>query len=64
MFEYQCEGDLDGDGEIGLPDLAQLLGSYGMPSGVTYEMGDLDQDGDANLADLAAMLGTYGTMCE
>jgi hypothetical protein len=58
-----CPGDLDGDGEVGLSDLGQLLANYGTPSGVTYEMGDLDGDGDVDLSDLAALLSVYGTDC-
>jgi hypothetical protein len=53
-------GDLDGDGDVDLADLAQLLGSYGMIEGATYEDGDLDGDGDVDLVDLAALLGNYG----
>jgi len=53
-------GDLDGDGDVDLADLAQLLGGYGTPSGATYEQGDIDGDGDVDLADLAALLGNYG----
>ena len=52
--------DLDGDGDVDLTDLAQLLGHYGTPSGATYEDGDLDGDGDVDLADLAELLGNYG----
>lgn len=58
-----CFGDLDGDDDVDLADLAQLLGHYGM-SGATYEQGDLDEDGDVDLSDLAALLSVYGTVCE
>jgi hypothetical protein len=58
-----CYGDLDGDNDIDLADLAQLLGHYGTTSGATYEEGDLDGDGDVDLADLAGLLGVYGTTC-
>ena len=57
-------GDLDGDCDVDLADLAQLLGNYGMTSGASYEDGDLDEDGDVDLADLAALLAVYGTTCE
>jgi hypothetical protein len=59
-----CFGDLDGDLDIDLADLAQLLGNYGTSSGAAYEDGDLDGDGDVDLADLAGLLAVYGTTCE
>ncbi|MBU0617624.1 MAG: choice-of-anchor J domain-containing protein, partial [Planctomycetes bacterium] len=59
-----CFGDLDGDDDIDLADLAQLLAHYGTTSGASYEDGDLDGDGDVDLADLAALLAVYGTTCE
>ncbi len=57
-------GDLDGDCDVDLSDLAQLLANYGTTEGATYEDGDLDGDGEVNLADLAALLAVYGTTCE
>ncbi len=60
----ECPGDLDGDSDIDLADLAQLLAHYGMTSGATYWDGDLDGDGDVDLSDLAALLAVYGTTCE
>ena len=27
-YEYQCDGDLDSDGDVDLADLAELLGAY------------------------------------
>ena len=57
-------GDLDGDGDVDLSDLAQLLANYGMTDGAEYEDGDLDGDGDVDLSDLAALLGVYGSTCD
>ena len=48
-------GDLDGDGDVDLSDLALLLASYGIDDG-----GDLDGDGDTDLSDLAILLANYG----
>jgi hypothetical protein len=60
--EVECFGDLDGDNDIDLADLSQLLAHYGM-TGMTYEDGDLDEDGDVDLSDLSALLSVYGTEC-
>lgn len=57
-----CVGDLNGDGQVGLGDLATLLANYGA-SGATAAQGDLDGDGDVDLSDLAALLARYGGVC-
>jgi hypothetical protein len=62
--ECDCPGDLDGDWDIDLGDLATLLAHYDITSGMTYWDGDLDFDGDVDLADLAALLAVYDTTCE
>lgn len=59
-----CPGDLNGDGTVGIADLAELLGHYGVASGALPSEGDLDCDGDVQLDDLAALLGVYGTTCD
>jgi hypothetical protein len=56
-------GDFDGDGEVALSDLAQLLANYGTTSGAVYGDGDIDRDGDVDLSDLAALLAVYGESC-
>jgi hypothetical protein len=58
-----CFGDLDGDDDIDVDDLSQLLAHYGMSGDATYEDGDLDGDLDVDLGDLSALLAVYGTSC-
>lgn len=54
------KGDLDGDGDVDLSDLSQLLAHYKTTSGATYAQGDIDGDGDVDLSDLALLLANYG----
>lgn len=56
-------GDLDGDREVGLSDLATMLGGYGWIVGPDYFDGDLDGDGYVDLGDLAALLAVYERTC-
>jgi len=58
----ECIGDLDGDGDTDLGDLATLLGAYGStPGGPGWNpVADLDGDDDVDLSDLATLLGDYG----
>lgn len=58
-----CPGDVNGDGSVGLADLATLLANFGTAQGATLEMGDLDGDGDVDLADLATLLANFGATC-
>jgi hypothetical protein len=51
-----CPGDVDGDGDTDLADLAALLAVYG-----GYDpAADFDGDGDVDLTDLAFLLSDYG----
>jgi hypothetical protein len=59
-----CLGDFDGDGTVGLGDLAVLLDNYGTTSGATGTDGDLNCDGRINLTDLAGLLSVYGSTCD
>lgn len=56
-------GDLDGDGDVDISDLATLLGHFGMPSGATSGDGDLDGDTDVDISDLSALLSNFGLTC-
>ncbi len=56
-----CPGDTDGDRDIDLTDLANVLGQFGQ-SGVGLA-GDVDDDGDVDLSDLALVLANFGAGC-
>ena len=53
-----CPADLTGDGAVGAPDLATLLGAWG-PCAKSCAP-DLDGDGVVAAADLALLLGDWG----
>ncbi len=61
-YSHNCAGDLDGDFQIGLTDLARMLSHFGTSG--RYADGDLDGDGDVDLSDLSALLGVFGTSCD
>jgi len=58
-----CPGDIDGDFDIDLSDLAHLLGNYGQ-WGMFWWDGDFTGDGYVGLDDLAFLLANYGLTCE
>ncbi|MFN0134820.1 MAG: dockerin type I domain-containing protein [Phycisphaerae bacterium] len=58
-----CPGDVNGDRNVNLTDLATLLANFGTSSGAAREDGDLDNDGDVDLTDLASLLAVFGTTC-
>ncbi|MBI5862899.1 MAG: hypothetical protein HZB38_00010 [Planctomycetes bacterium] len=57
-----CLGDLNGDGQVALDDLTQLLGNFG-ESAATPAQGDLDGDADVDITDLSLMLSRFGVVC-
>lgn len=58
-----CPGDVNGDRQVNLTDLAILLAHFGTPSGQTRATGDLDADGDVDLSDLSQLLAHFGGVC-
>ena len=48
-------GDLDGDGNVGVGDLTQLLGAFGIDCGP-----DLDSSGTVDGTDLSLLLAAWG----
>lgn len=51
-------GDVNGDGNINLVDLATLLGNFAKPG--NRSQGDLDGNGSINLSDLSQLLANFG----
>ncbi len=60
--EKVCPGDVDGDDDTDLSDLAALLSAYGsVPGDPNWNPAcDFDCDGDVDLGDLAFLLADYG----
>lgn len=60
-FQDACTtpGDLDGDGEVGAPDLLLLLGQWGDCPARGDCPGDLDGDGVTGTSDLLILLGNW-----
>ena len=56
-------GDINGDGHVGLSDLALLLSSFGLCSGNAgfNPAADLNGSGCVDLGDLAVLLAHFGT---
>jgi hypothetical protein len=55
-------GDVDGDGDVDIADLALLLSAFGTCAGdpAFNAAADFDQNGCVELADLATLLGNFG----
>lgn len=60
-----CREDITGDGDVGLDDLAALLGAYAAQAGdPAYAAAiDITDDGAIDLRDLAAILSVFGEAC-
>src|SRR5262249_11275321 len=56
-------GDLDGDGNVDLNDLALFLTYFGTSHDASPAQGDADGDGDVDVFDLALLLSRFGTSC-
>lgn len=55
--ETCCPADFDGDGQVRVPDLIHLLGSWGVCVGCPA---DFNSDGVVNVPDLLVLLGKWG----
>lgn len=58
---YECFGDFNSDGVIGIGDLLMLLGDFGCPSGCDY---DMNGDGSVTTSDMLVMLSIFGESCD
>ena len=56
-----CPGDVDGDRDVDLTDLAILLSDFDCTSGC---VGDVDDDDDTDLTDLAILLSNFDAICD
>lgn len=60
-YEFQpptgkCQGDVNNDGTVGVPDLLIVIQSWGYPGGPA----DVDGDGIVNASDLLFIIMTWG----
>jgi hypothetical protein len=58
-----CPADLDGDAQVSLGDLSQLLSHFGAVNGATQHDGDINDDGAVDLSDLTILLSSFGMTC-
>lgn len=58
-----CAGDADGDGMVGLADLAALITWWSMSVPPAPVAIDLDGSGAIGLGDVAAVIGNWGAAC-
>lgn len=56
-----CVADLNGDGQVAIDDLSELLASFGFVGPIAPA--DLDCNGRIDLADLTALLAAFGGIC-
>ena len=62
ICDPDCIRDIDGDDQVGAPDLANLLGCRGqIMLGTMRDCFDKDGDGFIMTFDLASLLGAWGT---
>lgn len=61
-----CLGDIDGDNDVDINDLARLLNAYETTIDSESYDADADLNGDlaVNLTDLSTLLSRYGTTCQ
>lgn len=58
-----CQGDLNGDQEVGFADLNMLVSVFNT-TGAPGFPGDIDGDGDCDFNDLNALISVFNTSCD
>ncbi|MBK12527.1 MAG: hypothetical protein CL849_03240 [Crocinitomicaceae bacterium] len=58
---YECFGDFNNDGIIGIGDLLMLLGDFGCPANCNH---DMNGDGSVTTSDMLVMLSVFGGECD
>jgi len=58
-----CPGDVDGDDDVDIADLARVLSGFGSQP-ATLSDGDIDGDDDVDIFDLSLALRFFGTVCD
>ena len=58
-----CPKDVNGDGDINVLDLINLLLCFGLPAVPGCEDEDVNDDGSVNVLDLIDLLLLFGTSC-
>ena len=56
----ECLGDINGDLQVGVLDLLEVIGSYGSSSAES----DLNNDGIVDVIDLLGVISNFGNLCE
>ncbi len=65
LFDLQsaCSGDINGDRDINVLDLIDLLPCFGQPAVPGCEAQDINSDGGVNVLDLIDLLLAFGSTC-
>jgi hypothetical protein len=58
--DSSCAEDVNGDGQVGVNDLLEIIGSWGPCSGCDA---DVDGSGEVGVNDVLAVLGRWGQDC-
>ena len=58
-----CPQDINGDGDVNVLDLIELLLCFGQPAVPGCEAEDMNGDGTVNVLDLIDLLLVFGTSC-